>query len=305
MVPWYKRRMSLARPRLALASLVLSLAACSDASPLPDDMESSRGDVADTADAGPAATPRDGGRNVDAVAEAEKPTPVSRDAAVDAGAAQAPHDAGRSDSSPGASDAGGVGGRDSGRDATVAGNDAGSDLEPPPLTPAFHIPLRVHRADSGLSDVLLVEILEEVNQIWWKQAGICFEIEVVRTEEVRKDGFDFWFHRSRLGCNANANGVYCGDHDIHSLDAPSLSRADNASWNVRRGPARTTAHELGHGLNLDHFNGYADSNDSLMSSGRQGFKLHEAETTTARKRAQTKALPNSPATPCPTAMVVD
>lgn len=297
--------MSLAPPRLALTFLALSLAACSDARPSPDEVESSPGEVEGTADAAPMATARDGGRNVDAGSEVQAPTPVSRDAGVDTGAAQAPEQAVRSDASLGASAADSGGGRDGGRDATVAGDDAGVDTEPPRLTPAFHIPLRVHRADSGLSDALLVEILEEVNQIWWKQAGICFEAEVVRTEEVRKDGFDFWFHRSRLGCNANANGVYCGDHDIHSLDAPSLSRADNAAWNVRRGPARTTAHELGHGLNLDHFNGFVDSNDSLMSSGRQGFKLHEAETTTARKRAQEKALANSPATPCATAKVVD
>jgi hypothetical protein len=268
-------------------------------------MESGRDRVDGTTDAEPVATPRDGGRDVDAVSEADAHAPVSREEAVDTGAAQARDGAVRSDASLGASDAGTVDGRDGGRDATVAGRDAGGDIEPLPFTPAFHIPLRVHRADSGLSDALLVEILEEVNQIWWRQAAICFEIEVVRTNEVRKDGFDFWFHRSRLGCDASANGVYCGDHDIHSLDAPSLSRADNAAWNVRRGPARTTAHELGHGLNLDHFNGYADSNDSLMSSGRQGFKLHQAETTTARQRALTKALPNSPATPCSTAVVVD
>jgi hypothetical protein len=258
--------------------------------------------VDDTDEPEPGATTRDGGREVDATTEQEAPTPPPRDTgSLDAGAARTKDAAARSDASTEAPDAG----RDAGRDAQDAGRDAGDNSEPPPLTPAFHIPLRVHRADSGLSGALLAEILEEVNQIWWKQAGVCFEIEIVRSEEVRKDGFDFWFHRTRLGCNTNANGVYCGDHDIHSLDAPNLSRADSPAWNVRRGPARTTAHELGHGLNLEHYNGFADSNDSLMSSGHQGFKLHEAELTTARKRAQSLALPNSPASPCTKVMVVD
>jgi hypothetical protein len=185
--------------------------------------------------------------------------------------------------------------------ARPSANDAG----PPPLAPALHIALRVHRADSGLTGAQLAAALEEMNDIWWKQAGVCFEVEIVRTDELRRDGFDMWFHRSRLGCNATGNGVYCGDHDIHSLDAPMLNRADNAAWDSRLNPARTAAHELGHGLNLDHYNGFPDSNDSLMSSGRQGFKLHEMEIATARQRAQAKAVRGAPSAPCPPVPVVD
>ncbi|MET0285853.1 MAG: hypothetical protein ABW352_15335 [Polyangiales bacterium] len=204
----------------------------------------------------------------------------------------------------GAVDAGELAAGDAGRDA---GRDAGSDasVKPPVLTPAFHIPLRVHRGDSGLTGRVLANVLEEMNQIWWNQAAICFEIEIVRDDQPRSDGFDFWFHRSKLGCNTNANGVYCGDHDIHSLDAPSLGRASDPAWNVRLLPARTAAHELGHGLNLQHFNDQPDSNDSLMSSGRQGFKLHASEIDTARRRARTKAQSEGPSTPCAAVPVVD
>jgi hypothetical protein len=187
-----------------------------------------------------------------------------------------------------------------------AGNrDAGSDDEPPPFSPAFHIPLRVHRGDSGLTARVLASVLEEVNQIWWKQAAVCFEIEIVHDDAEAPDGFDLWFHRKTLGCDTVANGVYCGDHDVHSLDAPSLGAANNAEWNVRLLPARTAAHELGHGLNLPHYNGFADSNDSLMSSGRQGFKLHDSEVAIARKRAQQKADGVGPSTPCAPVPVVD
>lgn len=300
--------MLLAPPRVALAVLAFTLVSCSDGRSPGDDMESGPDDNDDMQAVEPVAASPDGGRSVDTNTVRDAARPFVRDAAVvDAAAAQVPDASVPADASSEVADAGNgaAAGRDAGGDAKDAGSDAGAAVEPPPFAPAFHIPLRVHRADSGLSDMLLAEILQEVNQIWWRQAGICFEVEVVRTNEVRTDGFDFWFHRSRLGCNANANGVYCGDHDIHSLDAPSLNKADSPAWTVRRGPARTTAHELGHGLNLDHYNGFADSNDSLMSSGRQGFKLHEAEITTARKRAQSKTVQNSPATPCSPAMFIE
>lgn len=186
-------------------------------------------------------------------------------------------------------------------DDAGASRDAGSL----PFSQAFHIALRVHRESSGLSGAALASILEEVNEIWWKQAAVCFEVEVVRSAEVRRDGFDLWFHRSGLGCGASGNGVYCGDHDIHSLDAPSLGATNERIWDTRQDAARTSAHELGHGLNLDHYNGFADSNDSLMSSGRQGFKLHDSEITTARTRALAKALASSSTAPCAAIPVVD
>ena len=294
--------------RLALAFLACSLLACGDEKPRVDDGDDSepRSDdngseeTAEQHDAGERARdegqrpPDAGGRASDAAARidasrADADLPAPRDAASvrevpDAATTTA-------DASVTAGDAG----------------DAGKDPGPttPGLTPAFHIPLRVHRADSGLRGQDIAAALEEMNEIWWKQAGVCFEIEVVKNEMLRPDGFDLWFHRTKLGCNTSANGVYCGDHDVHLLDAPSLGPADSPAWNTRLKPARTSAHELGHGLTLEHYNGFADSNDSLMSSGRQGFKLHESEITAARARAKSKALPDSPSMPCAPVPVVD
>lgn len=172
------------------------------------------------------------------------------------------------------------------------------DAATPPFSRVYRIPLRVHREDSGQSAETLAAVLEEVNQIWWKQAAVCFEIEIVRNQPARKDGFDLWFHRAKLGCGANGNGVYCGDHDLHALDGPSLSPTNRPEWRTTRNAARTAAHELGHGLTLEHYNGRADSNDSLMSSGRQGFKLSATEVTAARKRAAVKALQDTSPLPC-------
>jgi hypothetical protein len=296
--------------RISATWLALMLIACgADDAPLhQDDSEQSAEQTPRDAGVGKtdgsAAMPATG-RDVDAASAGAGPA-GSRDASTARGdAAQRPawDDASLPSLEEPLDDAG------SRRDAGGAGRDAASSSLPdagaPPYTPAFHVSLRVHRADSGLSGAAIASALEEANEIWWKQAAICFEVEVVRSEEPRSDGFDLWFHRSQLGCNTNANGVYCGDHDIHSLDVPNLERADNPEWNVRQKPARTSAHELGHGLNLEHYNGFADSNDSLMSSGRQGFKLHDSEISTARKRAMPKALASSPATPCAAVPVVD
>ncbi|HMI94829.1 MAG TPA: hypothetical protein VK509_25825, partial [Polyangiales bacterium] len=175
-------------------------------------------------------------------------------------------------------------------DAGAPDDGAGGRGEDPPQTPVYRIPLRVHHGDSALDDATLLAVLDEMNWIWWSQAAVCFEIEIVDGEQTMQAGFDFWFHQGEIPCSPGANGVYCGDHDIHSLDRPSLGAVDNMEWDTEHNPSRTSAHELGHGLSLDHFNGFADSNDSLMSSGRQGFKLHEAEITAARNRARSKAL---------------
>jgi hypothetical protein len=282
--------MSLPRALRPLAVL-LALTACGgEASPGADD---------------------DGARNPDGGASEEEPELDARvadagtgDARATEGSAALVEDARTGELEEGDASPSEASAQDAGPDA---GRSAGGDasVKPPALTPAFHIPLRVHRGDSGLSGRLLASVLEEVNEIWWSQAALCFEVEIVRDDQPRSDGFDLWFHRSKLGCNTTANGVYCGDHDIHSLDAPSLGRASDPAWNVRQLPARTAAHELGHGLSLPHFNDQPDSNDSLMSSGRQGFKLHTAEVEAARRRARTKVQSEGPSTPCATVPVVD
>lgn len=207
----------------------------------------------------------------------------------------APFDAGMS-TKPDAGPAPDGGPPDAGSAPDAGPPDAGPDEgaggrgEEPPLSPVYRVALRVHRGDSAMSEEMLLDVLDEMNWIWWSQAAVCFEIEIVDGQQTMSTGFDFWFHRTEIPCSPGANGVYCGDHDIHSLDRPSLGAVDNDEWDTELNPSRTSAHELGHGLNLDHFNGFADSNDSLMSSGRQGFKLHDAEITTARNRARMKAL---------------
>ena len=173
--------------------------------------------------------------------------------------------------------------------ATPISGSAGQGAEPS-FDPVYRIALRVHRANSGLDEAHMLAVLEEVNWIWWSQAAVCFEIEVVDHEQPMDMGFDFWFHEDVIPCSPGANGVYCGPHDIHSLDDPNLGRTNNAEWDTEHDAARTTAHELGHGLGLGHYNGYADSNDSLMASGRQGFKLHDSEVEAARRRARSRAL---------------
>lgn len=198
---------------------------------------------------------------------------------------------------------------DAGMDAALT-TDASTDAGPlvdsgaggrgsdPPFPTVYRIALRVHRGDSNLTDDELSAVLDEMNWIWWSQAAICFEIDVVSDDATMQDGFDFWFHKGDIPCSPGANGVYCGDHDIHTKDVPSLAPADDPMWDTVHDPSRTSAHELGHGLTLEHYDGHDDSPDSLMSSGRQGFKLHDFEIEAARTRADQKKLADTGAIHC-------
>jgi hypothetical protein len=132
-------------------------------------------------------------------------------------------------------------------------------------------------------------VLEEVNQIWLSQAGVCFEVEAVDHDQTQSGGFDLWFV-PEVPDPPGVNGVYKGDHDVWSRDYPSLGSAPDP---VEDPASRTCAHELGHGLDLDHYNGYPDSPNSLMSSGMLGWQLHDFEIQTARQRAAQKALPDA------------
>ena len=154
----------------------------------------------------------------------------------------------------------------------------------PPQQPVYRMRARIHVGNSGLSNTELTAILEEMNWIWWSQAAVCFEFETVATEETRSEGFDLWFLQSS---STSYNGYYQNDHDIWTLDQPSLGSAPNPT---QYPASRTAAHELGHALTLSHYNGQADSDDSLMSSGRRGWKLHTFEVDDARTRAAQKAL---------------
>src|SRR6202035_1750389 len=91
------------------------------------------------------------------------------------------------------------------------------------------------------------------------------------------------------------NGVFKGDHDIWSRDYPRLREAPNP---VTHTSARTSAHELGHGLTLAHYDGYTDSAADLMSSGTLGWHLNDSQIQAARTRARQKAIPDTTPANC-------
>ena len=169
----------------------------------------------------------------------------------------------------------------------------------PGRTPVYRINLRVHNGQSSLLLDDLRTSLEEMNFIWWSQAGVCFEIASTKDNAKAADGFDIWFVPD-VPDPPGANGVYKGDHDIWSRDYPRLAPAPNP---VTHRSARTSAHEIGHGLSLAHYNGYPDSADDLMSSGTLGWRLHDFQIQAARIRAQRKAIPDTTPTNCGAAQI--
>jgi hypothetical protein len=186
----------------------------------------------------------------------------------------------------------------------------GAPTVPPALTPVYRIPLRIHMALSNLTNAELGPILGELNDIWLLQGGICFEIEVTDDETNRADGFDFRYTAGQIPGAPTSNGLARGAHDIWSIDHPNLGSAPNP---VQYPTARTTAHELGHVLNLDHENPPPSTdcaspcycvtlglecNDFLMRSGRMGYFVSDPEVQIARARAAQRALPDSAPTAC-------
>lgn len=164
----------------------------------------------------------------------------------------------------------------------------GEPIDPPPFDPLYRITTRIHRGNSGLTDDELLGYLLEMNTIWREQAAVCFEFEVVDHDDPMPDGFDMWFQPEVGG----PNGYYSGDHDIWVRDYPSLGSAPNP---VEYGGARTAAHELGHGLTLDHDQ---SSDDYLMRSGTQGFAIPDYQITASRERAAQKALADTTPLKC-------
>ncbi len=164
----------------------------------------------------------------------------------------------------------------------------GEPVDPPPFDPLYRITTRIHRGNSGLTDDELLGYLLEMNTIWRDQAAVCFEFEVVDHDDPMTDGFDMWFQPEVGG----PNGYYSGDHDIWVRDYPSLGSAPNP---VQYGGARTAAHELGHGLTLDHDQ---SSDDYLMRSGTEGFSIPDYQITASRERAAQKALADTTPLKC-------
>jgi hypothetical protein len=151
--------------------------------------------------------------------------------------------------------------------------------------PVYRIPLRVHLGRSGRSPDEFRPMLEEINEIWLSQAGICFEMEIVITDERNRSGIDLWFEPVLSGGDG-LNGYYRSDHLILVRDTPRLGPAARPA---RYPAARTAAHELGHSLGLLH---RQDSDDNLMRSKTYGWQLNSDEIARAREAARAKALPD-------------
>ena len=203
---------------------------------------------------------------------------------------------------------GGSSGDTGGAERTCAALPEGAQ---PPLLPVYRVPLRVHRRRSDLGDDQLCAILEEINEIWWKQAAICFEIEAVKSDPPAATGLDFFFEReSPFPNGVTANGVFTGAHEIYGLDHPKLAAVKTPA---RDPAARTAAHELGHALSLQHQNPDQEMNclfrgtecdELLMRSGHRGFQIAAGspanvnEQIRARTRAALLSLPSSTAIMC-------
>jgi hypothetical protein len=154
-----------------------------------------------------------------------------------------------------------------------------------PTGPVYRIPLRVHLGESSRSPQDFKVILNEINQIWLSQAGICFEMRVVLDDVPLEQGMDIWFTPALRG-GFGLNGLFLSDHDIQVRDTPILKPADHPA---RHPAARTAAHECGHGLSLSH---RQDSDDNLMRSKTYGWQLNDQEIKDARRAAAKMALPD-------------
>jgi hypothetical protein len=211
-----------------------------------------------------------------------------------------------------AADGGGHGGHSGGAGTAANGGGGGGQGGVPALMPVYRIPLRVHTALSKLSHADLAPVFDELNRIWLQQGGVCFEIEVTTDETNRSDGFDFRYTAGTIPDAPSANGLTENAHSIWSIDHPNLGSAPHP---VQNPTARTTAHELGHGLGLAHENPppstdcaspcycAVDPNgpscdDYLLRSGTKGYFLSAPEIAIARKNAANKALADQTAASC-------
>jgi hypothetical protein len=149
--------------------------------------------------------------------------------------------------------------------------------------PVYRIPLRVQLGESGRSPEDFIAILEEINDIWLSQAGICFEMQIVLDNKPLIGGMDIWFMPTLPG-GPGLNGSFRDEHNIQVRDTPILGPAAHPAHYPA---ARTAAHEFGHSLSLQH---RQNSDDNLMRSKTFGWQLSGEEIQQARGAAAEKAL---------------
>jgi hypothetical protein len=200
----------------------------------------------------------------------------------------------------------------------VAGAVAAADHSPdvtevPPRDTFLLVQLHVHilackdRADVDckLTDSDIARILGKINGVWHK-AGIHFCLDSVLHEEAENvetfaqkaaapigpDGFPLQIYRLLAPTKTRKltglhlyyvhqlppNGVYLGQNICFVKETASLRKVEGG---IDEPLPRVSAHELGHGLSLQH----RQNVTNLMASGTTGTLLNQDEVDKARRQA--------------------
>jgi len=175
------------------------------------------------------------------------------------------------------------------------------------------LPLRVHllqakaapELHTRLKDQDVRRVLGKINGIW-KQAGIQFYEESIRTEEASGQELFAQLGGGRLDAlprlvrprasrsaemfhlyfisQMGPNGV-CFDSSHELLFVKDTAQLQSVRGGIDEPLPRVAAHEMGHALTLDH----RQDRTNLMASGTTGTSLNEAEIAAARASVEGRA----------------